>query len=118
LPVGWSRMPVHRFESELDLLCRRIREQAGSRIVLMTAYPPTPPTPFLNPQLLRRVDAVNAAILRVAAANGATVFPLDDIVAAHGAQLPDGLHMSVELHRLVGEELAACLVRAAVRQVA
>lgn len=118
LPVGWSRMPARRFESELDLLCQRIREQSGSRLVLMTAYPPTPPTPFLNPKLLRRVDAVNAAILRVAAANGATVFPLDDIVAAHGAPLPDGLHMSVDLHRVVGEELAACLARVALRQVA
>ncbi len=118
LPVGWSRMPVRRFESELDLLCQRIREQSGSRIVLMTAYPPAPPTPFLNPKLLRRIDAVNAAILRVAATNGATVFPLDDIVAAHGAPLPDGLHMSVDLHRVVGEELAGCLARVALRQVA
>jgi len=118
LPVGWSRMPVRRFESELDLLCQRIREQAGSRIVLMTAYPPTAQTPFLTPKLLRRIDAINAAILRVAAANGATVFPLDDIVAAHGAELPDGLHMSVDLHRVVGEQLAQCLVRVALRQVA
>jgi lysophospholipase L1-like esterase len=118
LPVGWSRMPVRRFESELDLLCQRIREQSGSRLVLMTAYPPTAPTPFLTPKLLRRVDAMNAAILRVAATHGATVFPLDDVVAAHGAGLPDGLHMSVDTHRVVGEELASCLVRVALRQVA
>lgn len=118
LPLRWSRMPARRFESELDLLCQRIREQSGSRIVLMTAYPATPPTPFLTPKLLARVDAANAAILRVAAAQGATVFPLDDIVASYGAGLPDGLHMSVELHRIVGEELAKCLARTAVRQVA
>ena len=118
MPVGWSRMPVRRFESELDLLCQRIREQSGSRIVLMTAYPPTQPTPFLTPKLLARVDAVNAAILRVAATNDATVFPLDDIVAARGAELPDGLHMSVDTHRVVGEELARCLVRVALRRVA
>ena len=91
----------------------------GSRLVLMTAYPATPPTPFLTPKLLRRVDAVNAAILRVAAAQNATVFPLDDIVAAQGpGALPDGLHMTVDIHRVVGEHLAECLVRTAVRQVA
>lgn len=118
LPLNWSRMPVRRFESELDLLCQRIREQTGSRIVLMTAYPATPPTPFLTPKLLQRVDANNAAILRVAATHGATVFPLDDIVAAHDGELPDGLHMSVELHRVVGEQLAECLARVALRQVA
>ncbi|MBV9097784.1 MAG: SGNH/GDSL hydrolase family protein [Frankiaceae bacterium] len=119
LPLSWSRMPVRRFESELNFLCTRIREQVGSRLVLMTAYPATPPTPFLTPKLLRRVDAVNAAILRVAAAQNATVFPLDDIVAAQGpGALPDGLHMTVDIHRVVGEHLAECLVRTAVRQVA
>lgn len=118
LPLAWSRVPVRRFESELGLLCERIREQVGSRIVLMTAYPAAPPTPFLTPKLLRRVDAMNAVILRVAAANGATVFPLDDVVAAHGTDLPDGLHMSVDLHRVVGEQLAECLVRVALRQAA
>lgn len=119
LPLGWSRIPAPRFEAELGALCTRIREQVGSRIVLMTAYPAAPPTPFLNPQLLRRVDLMNAAILRVAAAQGATVFPLDDIVAAQGPQaLPDGLHMSVDVHRVVGEQLAECLVRVALRQVA
>lgn len=118
LPLAWSRIPFRRFESELDLLCQRIREQSGSRIVLMTAYPAAPPTPFLNPKLLRRVDLMNAAILRVAAAQGATVFPLDDIVAAQDGALPDGLHMSVDVHRVVGEQLAECLVRVALRQVA
>jgi len=118
LPLRWSRMPVGRFEAELDLLCQRIREQTGSRIVLMTAYPATPPTPFLTPKLLKRVEMMNAAILRVAATHRATVFPLDDIVAAHGMDLPDGLHMSVDLHRVVGEQLAECLVRVALRQVA
>jgi lysophospholipase L1-like esterase len=119
LPVNWSRTPVPRFESELDALCTRIREQVGSRLVLMTAYPATPPTPFLNPTLLRRVDLLNAAILRVAAARNATVFPLDDIVAAQGPDaLPDGLHMSVDVHRVVGEQLAECLARVALRQAA
>ena len=94
------------------------REYPSVPVVLMTAYPATPPTPFLTPKLLKRVEMMNAAILRVAATHGATVFPLDDIVAAHGMDLPDGLHMSVDLHRVVGEQLAECLVRVALRQVA
>jgi lysophospholipase L1-like esterase len=117
LPTRWSRLPYRRFESELSLVCDKIREQVGSRLVLMTAYPATAPTPFLNPKMLARLELDNAAIQRVAAAHDATVFPLDDVVADQGpGALPDGLHMSVGTHRAVGERLATCIARVAVPQ--
>jgi lysophospholipase L1-like esterase len=119
LPVSWCRMSPKRFRAELDMVCTKIQDQIGSRIVLMTAYPATAPTPFLTDKMHRRLVQVNAAILDVAAARGATVFPLDDVVSAAGADaLPDGLHMSVDAHRAVGEHLARCLVTTAARQVA
>jgi len=119
LPVSWCRMSPARFRSELDMVCTKIREQIGSRIVLMTAYPATAPTPFLTDTMHRRLERVNAAILDVAATHGATVFPLDDVVADVGpGALPDGLHLSIQAHRAVGEQLARCLVTTAARQVA
>jgi GDSL-like Lipase/Acylhydrolase family len=119
LPLWWCRMSPRRFEHELAMVCSKVSEQIGSRLVLMTAYPPLPPTPFLNPRLGQRIDLVNAAIRRVADRCGATVFPLDEIVGTLGSPvLPDGLHMSVDAHHLVGEQLARCLVSAAVRRVA
>lgn len=119
LPVSWSRMSPRRFRHELDMVCTKVRDQIGSRLVLMTGYPPVPPTPFLNPKMTQRMERINAAIVQVAATHGATVFPLDDVVADLGpGALPDGLHMSIEAHQAVGEQLARCLVSPAVRQVA
>lgn len=119
MPVSWCRMSPRRFHAELDQVCTKIRDQIGSRIVVMTAYPPTDPTPFLTDKMHRRIERINAAIVDVAATHGATVFPLDDVVAEAGSgALPDGLHLSIHAHRAVGEQLARCLVSTAARQVA
>src|SRR6185437_1271666 len=119
LPVRWCRMSPRRFRHELSQVCTKIREQVGSRIVLMTAYPATAPTPFLNPKMMKRLELINAAMLQVAAEQGATIFPLDDVVRGLGpGALPDGLHMSLDTHRAVGEQLAHVLVSPTVRQPA
>ena len=88
--------------------------------MLMTPYVPVHPTPFLNPRLTARMRLFTAATERVAAAVGADVVSLAQIVQSSGAtgSLPDGLHMSVGSHRLVAEELVLRLTRGASLRVA
>lgn len=107
LPLWWSRMSFRRFERELDAVCERVQHQIGCRLVLMTAYAASAPTPFLTAAMTGRLAHVNDAIRRVAAKRGADVFDLAGIV--DGRVLPDGLHMDVETHELVAQHLADLL---------
>lgn len=112
LPRTWCRLGPRRFERELRLHCTKIRQQVGSRLVLMTAYGATDVAPFLTPRMASRLPAYNEAVRRVAAEVGADVFDLEQLVDELGPTrcLPDGLHLTVDAHRLVGERLLGQLL--------
>jgi hypothetical protein len=111
LPRWWGRSPWWRFESDLLQLCRQIDAQLGAKLVLVDAVPPTSTLPFATPNMAWRVEQGNRAIQRVADEVGATVLPLGDAIAEFNPTdaMPDGVHLSVEAHRAVGERLAAVL---------
>lgn len=110
VPTWWARMSSERFERELRALALKITEQIGARVILMTAYQATDRAPFHGPPMDRRVEENNRRIMSVASSVGAEVFHLDKVVGGYGEDaLPDGLHMSVEVHRIVATALADML---------
>ena len=110
LPDWWARMSPDRFEHELRALAAKINEQIGARLIVMTSYRATDRAPFHGPPMDRRVEENNRRIMAVAASVGAEVFDLGKVIEGLGeTALPDGLHMSVEAHRMVATALADML---------
>lgn len=110
LPMSWCRVSPRRFELELVGVSRRIIQQGGARLILMTAFPPREPLPFSNPKLDARVKKCNEAIQRVATRFDAEIFPLGDIVSQLGpAAVGDGVHLRKPAHSEVALRLAEFL---------
>jgi lysophospholipase L1-like esterase len=107
------RVPPRRFEQELTSLVDNIRKERGADVLLFTISPPSDRIAATLPDIVGNANSYNDIIRRVASKIGANVEVVEvaDLLTDLDKELPDGLHFSVEGHRLVGEYLAERIER-------
>jgi GDSL-like lipase/acylhydrolase family protein len=109
VPRPKRRSPT-RFEQELRSLVQLIRKERGADVILLTVPPPGARIAATMPDITEGCAAYSEIIQHVAATEdeGVHAIDLEPIVRMLPLEesMPDGMHFSVEGHRLIGLQLA------------
>jgi lysophospholipase L1-like esterase len=105
-----KRTAPQRFEEELRSLVSNIRKESGAEVLLLTNPPPGARIAQTLRDIEENAEAYSAIIREVGTTSGPGVHVVELAPIARALPLeesmPDGLHFSVEGHRLVGRHLA------------
>ena len=105
------RVPAPEYEANLRALLRGLRAGGVARVLVANVPPPEPnPTePVLTRELGGRIDAYNAAVARVVAAEGAELVDLH--AGGPLSTSDDGIHLSTAGHVEIARTFATVLER-------
>lgn len=109
---GRHYVTADKFRTNLDLICALLRQGGTEKIILTTVILPSSLFWHFTPGINANFAKYNIEVLSAVQRNNATLLDLDRLVTEQGAKkmlVDDGMHLSVEGHRLFTREVVKLL---------